>query len=415
VRGATRWGRALGAAAALTAVAIAAWSRAQKQQVGTDFHVFWQAGYDFAHGLPLYQPLEGARHFIYPPFAAQVFQVLALLPLQAAAWLFYVASVGLLVYAARLSRDIVRQLEPTRRRGPLPMAMALLCSAAFVLDNLDHVQVNLLIFVLCLLGIWGFIRRHEVAAAGWLVAAAAIKVTPVFLMIWAVLRGTRKMLAAVGIFGVLALSLPMIQRGPSQGIADLTAYYQSFLQQFAAGTVVTSFRNQNLGGMIYRATTPMAGGDVPPYEYAYLESWVGAAPLIYRASVIAILAAFLIHLIRLRIDRQPIGALEVSSAFLISPLLSGLTWKGHLVTFLFVSYVFFSLDRRAMTKAERGVLAFAWVGIGVMGLGRDVVGGRLHHYFQGYSLFVWVMLLLFTLSLAWNRRQFTIVQPLASK
>ena len=53
---------------------------ARKQRVGTDFHVFWQAGYDFAHGLPLYQPLPGARRFNYPPFAAQVFQVLGVFP-----------------------------------------------------------------------------------------------------------------------------------------------------------------------------------------------------------------------------------------------------------------------------------------------------------------------------------------------
>lgn len=404
MRGATRWATALGAVGAFTAVAIAASGRAEKQHGLTDFHVFWQAGYDFAHRLPLYQPPEGAGHFNYPPFAAQAFQALALLPLATAAWLFYVASVGLLVVAARLSHDIVQQLEPTRQRGPLPMVMALLCSAAYVLDNLDHVQVNLLILVLCLMGIWAFIRRHEVAAAGWLVAAAAIKLTPVFLLAWAMLRGSRKMLAAAAGFGVLSLALPMVQRGPSQGIADLTAYYHSFLQQFAAGAVVTSFRNQNLGGMIYRSTTPMAGGD-PPYEYAYLPPLAGAAPLIYRALAIAILVAFLVHLIRLRIDRQPIGTLEIASAFLIAPLLSGLTWKGHLVTFLFVSYVFFTLDRKAMTTAERAVLGCAWASIGLIGLGRDVVGARLHHYLQGYSVFVWVILLLFALSLAWNRRQ----------
>jgi hypothetical protein len=140
----------------------------------------------------------------------------------------------------------------------------------------------------------------------------------------------------------------------------------------------------------------------------------GAAPLIYRALVIAILAAFLIHLVRLRIDRQPIGALEVTSAFLVSHLLSGLTWKAHLVTFLFTSYVFFSLNRGAMTRAERVILGFAWGGMGVIGLGRDVVGSRLHHYLQGYSLFVWVMLLLFTLSLFWNRRQTAMTPSLDS-
>jgi hypothetical protein len=39
-----------------------------------------------------------------------------------------------------------------------------------------------------------------------------------------------------------------------------------------------------------------------------------------------------------------------------------------------------------------------------IGLGRDVLGSRLHHYVGGYSLIVWVMLLLFGLSVVWTQR-----------
>ena len=60
------WSRALGIILLVVAVVVAA-GRAGKQGVGTDFHVFWQAGYDFAHGLPLYHPLPGARELKYPP------------------------------------------------------------------------------------------------------------------------------------------------------------------------------------------------------------------------------------------------------------------------------------------------------------------------------------------------------------
>jgi hypothetical protein len=48
--------------------------------------VFWQAGRNFAIGHPLYQDsLPGARPLKYPSFAALVFQLLALFPLQVAA------------------------------------------------------------------------------------------------------------------------------------------------------------------------------------------------------------------------------------------------------------------------------------------------------------------------------------------
>ncbi|HEV7366167.1 MAG TPA: glycosyltransferase family 87 protein, partial [Gemmatimonadales bacterium] len=174
----------LALAPALAAVAVVAAGRAVKQHIGTDFHVFWQGGYDFGHGLPLYQPREGARSFLYPPFAAQVFQLLSLFPLKVAAWLFYIASVGLIGATAWLSRDIVARL-----RGPgrvLPLILALLCSAVFLIDNLDHVQVNLLVFLLCLLGVRAFLARRDAAAGGWVVAATAIKLTPVFFALWAV-------------------------------------------------------------------------------------------------------------------------------------------------------------------------------------------------------------------------------------
>ena len=88
----------------------------------------------------------------------------------------------------------------------------------------------------------------------------------------------------------------------------------------------------------------------------------------------------------------------------MSHLLSGITWKAHLVTLLFVFYVFFWLDIRRMGREGRIALGLAWATIVVIGLGRDLVGSRLNHDFAGYSVFVWAMLLLFGLSVAWSQR-----------
>ena len=326
------WRRLVGMGLLLTATGIAAAQRAEKQQIGTDFHVFWQAGYDFAHGLPLYQPQPGARTFKFPPFAAQVFQVLGVVPLRLAAGLFYVASVALAVVAARLTYRVVQRIEPEGQHTLVPLFLAFLCSAVFVLDNLVHVQVNQLTFVLCLLGIAAFVAGREAAGAGWLVAATAIKLTPLFFVIWAVIRGSRRALAGVVGFGALALALPIAQRGVSQGLLDLTTYYHSFVQQFASGFVVTNYRNQNLAAMIYRAVVPRASEDAWPYDYAYLPSLQTAAPLIYRAFALTLLAIFLAHLIRLRAGHRPVGALEIAGVFLVSHLLSGITWKNTFFT-----------------------------------------------------------------------------------
>jgi glycosyl transferase family 87 len=389
----------------LVMVGLAATERAGKQRIGTDFHVFWQAGFDFAHGYPLYHRLPGARKFIYPPFAAQVFQVLGFFPLKTAAWFFYVASVGLIFVAAKISRDIIDRLEPARRPGSLPLILAIVFSLNFILNNLNMVQVNLLVFALCLLGIRAFIERREPAAGGWLVAATAIKLTPLFLVVWALIRGTRRTWAAIVTAGVLSLTLPMIQRGFAQGILDLKMYYHTFLHAFASGAVIPDYTNQNLAALVYRAAVPMSSHDSPSYDYAYLPSLEAAAPLIYRVLAMGILVVFLAHLMRLRVTHRPITALEISSVFLASHLLSGITWKAHLVTLLFVAYSFFALNPELMSKGRRVVFGLACAGIVAIGLGRDVIGSRLHHYVGGYSLIVWVMLLLFGVSVVWSQRR----------
>jgi hypothetical protein len=156
--------------------------------------------------------------------------------------------------------------------------------------------------------------------------------------------------------------------------------------------------------MIYRAFVPSASGDVHPYDYAYLASQAQAAPLVYRVIAVLLLAIFIAYLIRRRTTRQPVEALEICSVFLASHLLSGLTWKAHLVTLLFVSYVFFSLDPNLMSRRGRWALWSAWGGLVAIGLGRDLIGSRLHHYMAGYSVYVWVMLFLFTLSVVWGDR-----------
>ena len=74
--------------------------QAGRHEPGTDFHVFWEAGRDFADGSPLYQAAPGARRFRYPPFAAMLFQPLGWLSLDAAAVAFHALGLLLLAWAA---------------------------------------------------------------------------------------------------------------------------------------------------------------------------------------------------------------------------------------------------------------------------------------------------------------------------
>ena len=123
--------------------------------------------------------------------------------------------------------------------------------------------------------------------------------------------------------------------------------------------------------------------------------------MIYRTLAVIIFAVFLLHLFRLAKGRRPFTSFEIASVFLAGHLLSGVTWKAHLVTLLFVFYSLLALDHRAARRGARLGLGAAWLGMAVIGLaGRDLVGSTIHHYIGGYSVFVWVMLLLLILCLA---------------
>jgi len=79
---------------------------------GGDFTVFWYAGKNFSEGNDLYSRIGGAERFIYPPFAAMLFQLLALFPLKFAAIIYTFFNLLLYVFIVYLTRSIVNLINP---------------------------------------------------------------------------------------------------------------------------------------------------------------------------------------------------------------------------------------------------------------------------------------------------------------
>jgi hypothetical protein len=382
------------AAAILAACVVLSVVEAKSQRPGTDFHARWLAGRWFWGGDPLYTYLPGVREPTYPPFAAMVFQLFALFPLKVAAGLFYFCNLLLIPVAVRLTLDIFDALWPDRPRERWRLALAILFSAQFFLNNLNLVQVNLALFVLCLLGVRAYLRggAHDVRAAAALVAATAIKLVPVFLVAWLVVRGRRRAALAVLPIGLACVALPMLQRGPATGVRDLADYYHTLLEGFQEGRVITSYTNQSLGPAVYRLMRPPAEPGGP--DYRIVTASEGAARAVYRAAAALVVAAFLATLVWLRARAAPITVFEPSAALLVGHLLSAMTWKAHLVTLLFVNLAFLSLRPRGPMWVILALMA-------VVGLtGRDLVGNTLHHAIGGYSLIVWMMVLMLGAALA---------------
>jgi len=378
--------------------------RGKGQAVGGDFHVFWQAGRNFASGAPLYHgDLPGARRYIYPPFAAMVFQLFAVFPLPIAAEILSFLNLLLLGVTFALTKRIIERTLPDRVTGPLPLVLGVVLSLVFFLDNFSHVQINDVIFVLALLGVDAHLRGWDVRSAAYFVVATAIKITPVFFVIWLVLRGRRRAALAVPPLALACVAAPLLMRGPTTGSAELSEYYHSFLAGFQHGQVLTDGRVQNLGAMVYRMMRP---AETPErLDYAFLPASDRATALAYRAAVILLFLLFLGNLGFLRARAAALSAVELSTVFLIGHLLSPITWRAHLVSLLFVFSTFLALRPATLPTSQRMILYALWALMLVSGLeGRDIVGNQAFSYIAGYSIVVWTMLLLFLTGVAWTQR-----------
>ncbi len=378
----------------LIATVILAIDRGLGQTASGDFNVFWAAGGRFAAGAPLYLSPAGERIFIYPPFAAFLFQLLHLLPLVPAAVVFSLCSAALLVVLYRLTITIVERTIPDRHAGRWPFVTALVLAHAYLLNNLNLVQVNVVVVVLVLWGVTLVLEHREGWAAVPLVAAAAFKVMPVLFVVWLLVRRSRTAVPGILMAGTLVVALPMVQRGPVQGTQDLRDYYHAFLADFSGGRVVADYTNQNVASAVERMSRPVANQE--QLDYRWLPLSAGTARVV-RNLLIGLVLALLLGSWAVRARRgDPIGGWELAAGFLAWHLVSGITWKSHLVSLLFVFAVFLAAPMRRWPRPLRVAGGIA-VGMMVVTcfIGRDIVGYTAHYYIGGWSVLTWMMLLMF--------------------
>lgn len=372
----TRWdARWLWLIVVAAAIAIGV-KAARSQGVGGDLHVYWHAGAEFAAGAPLYDVEAGQRAFLYPPFAAFVFQPLSWCPLPLAAGLCAAANVFLWVLAVVLTRRVCRACDASTSLTTWSTVAAVALSARYFRSNTTLVQVNALVLCLVLGGVLAFLSDRKSRSAALLCAAAWLKVTPVFVVLWVVLRGGRRMTARVAVFGSLFLALPFLQRGPTQGAEDLMA----FKTQLASGVLAVSEESPFAAQNLRTAASAILGSP------ATADRWADLAAL-------ALVGLFVVVIWRRARHSLPISALELTLPILVAHLLPGKTQKHHLVTFLFVFQTLFSVQRVGLERWRRVMLYGAWglAAFAALG-GRSLVGRDLHAWLGDVSFLAWCML-----------------------
>jgi alpha-1,2-mannosyltransferase len=234
--------------------------------------------------------------------------------------------VWLVIGQAALAAALVLTLRRLRPRGWA--VTAILCATlTFYPLWIDAVQgqANLLVLLLVTAGVAGIAQGKPTFGIA-LGAAAALKLTPVILLVWLLLdRRFREAAWMIGALGGLTAAAALLR------FHDTVVFFGQVLPALSQGTAF--YANESLAGVVLRLfssnpyTTPWVA-----ISWAFLLPGAGAILLI----------AFWFW----RTGHQP--ALVRSLAFIpLLPLLSSVTWPHHLVILLPVVWV------AAIALAER--------------------------------------------------------------
>jgi len=280
-----------------------------------DFGVYLAAARDLLHGQPLYgaflhHPFPDPTlrpAYIYPPIFALLVAPLGLLPNGVAAAVWMAIEQASLAVAVVV---VLRWLRPTR----WAVAAVLVATLTFYPLWVDVVQgqANLLVLLLVTVGIVGVLRGQPAFGAA-IGAAAALKLTPLILIIWLLLD--RRFRAAAFVLGGFAI---LTGAGFLLRFQDTLVYVCQVMPALARGTAF--YANQSLAGVLDRTTSSN------PYTQPWMAISWGSVLLL---SVAAILTLWWWWQTR----RQP--AQVRAAAFIpLIPLLSSVTWAHHLVIVL---------------------------------------------------------------------------------
>jgi len=360
----------------------------------TDFYVFWNAGNNFMSGNDLYQPYEGVRSYFYPPQAAMFFQILSVLPYKLSAFIFYCLHIFLTFYCAKIIKDILKHTYPQFQRFNSIIFLSSLFSLNYLWSNISANQVNQILFFTVLISTYYFLKNKPSYSIAITIVATFFKVLPILFIPYFLFRAfsLKNIGISILITGALIIA-PMAQRGFDGALHDYKEYYVEFLSAFKNGKVIPTYTNQNVTASVYRA---FMGSDKKEDVPKLGAQEVSRAKQIIFIINIFFLTAYLLIVVPLKRKGTNV-LLDISSIVLVMHLISGITWKAHLVTFQFVLVYFLLIDYKCLKAYGKTLYYSVFVLIGICGLeSSDILGPYIHKQIGFYNLFVWLMFFLLT-------------------
>ncbi len=292
--------------------------RGNAMHTDTDFHVFWYAGKNFYAGYQLYLLPNINLQYLYPPFAASLFGIFALMPFKLAAITFSMFNVVLWFTCFYESKKIIERLLKVEISNTI-LLLTFLFTINFHIANLNLVQVNLVLYLFTLLFIKYYLENKFVMAGIFLAAAICFKVTPIIFLSWLFIRGNFRTFSYTLISIIVFLLFPLFIRGVKVGMNDLSLFYETMVNSISTGSPEAYSSSRSLGTAIsnYFLTLNLGDNNYKEMAVKYLPVLLGFI--------------YLIWLFVLRVRRVNYSFFEFAGTYLIIFLTSAVTADAHMV------------------------------------------------------------------------------------
>jgi hypothetical protein len=275
-----------------------------------DFNVYYFAAREIVEGRTPYDNSLGTwTPYLYPPLLAELFVLVAGLPLSLAAYLWFLISAFSIFIAARMSASLINHLDNPSKRYFI-IIVSLLGLARFILDNFDYGQVNTVVAALVVAHFYFYLNNKKLISIGALVLAASIKLTPLIFIGYHLAKRRFKFAAACAVLFVAINALSFV---PFTSRADdaFTTFFNRTVKN-EQGFNFAYDGNQSL-----RASLERFKGRVEATAPSSLSTIIAGIVLLALAGIVAT-----------RVQNEIAAG---APFFCLAVLLSPLAWKQHFV------------------------------------------------------------------------------------
>lgn len=329
---------------------------------------------------PVYEHYHG--FYIYPPFFLTLVAPLTALSSSTAAIVFetlkwialYFALRGSWRLASRAGEDV----------PPIVALATLVFTWRFIENDLAYGNINLFVAWAVITGAWLVVSGRHMLGGTLVGVVACIKVTPALMLLYFAYKGWWRTWIGAALAGVVCLLVvPAIVFGWEANLHLLHGWYEAVVAGFLEkGAVRSEHTNQALVGILNRllGDHPSIFSDDPATPHVYLT--IVQAPQWARDVLRGVLTVGVLGGLawwcRGQADRRAdtLGySAEIGLVLIAMLLLSGLTWKSHMVTLMlpYAALLAFVADGRHGAAVRRTVGAWLLASFVLCTLTSDII------------------------------------------